>query len=222
MMVRYSGFNDGYAASDNPFDAIYCAGIYVETYKNIPIIGKYFKTWKLLSKDKIKAIEVLYRIEVWYDDNIIKQSIIDAAMYETFYDNINEYKKFCDSNSVKFKKFMKVIAEYPDRINLIQHLQKPMPQLYKVLSLNNESVYGSCIWELNKQTEIINCPEMCISGYHLTTNPIRWALEPCRVYKAIGLNYINNDDDDKYLFKSAIITEELPDGYWFIYCKGCL
>ena len=88
-------------------------------------------------------------------------------------------------------------------------------KLYKVVSPTNESMHGgSYKWELNVPSPELKNPRICSHGYHLTTKPQIWANKQCRIYKAIGTN-LGDIDDDKRCFESVTLIEELEAPYIF-------
>lgn len=96
-----------------------------------------------------------------------------------------------------------------------------LPQLYKVLNMNNESMHGGAYkWELRVPTNRISDwnVRMCACGYHLTDDPFQWVNLPCRIYKARG-DTLCAVESDKYVFTSAEIYEEIEYAYLYYYTR---
>ena len=96
-----------------------------------------------------------------------------------------------------------------------------LPQLYKVLNMNNESMHGGKYkWELRVPTNRISDwnVRMCACGYHLTDDPFQWVNSPCRIYKARG-DTLCAIEGDKYVFTSAEIYEEIEYAYLYYYAR---
>jgi hypothetical protein len=91
------------------------------------------------------------------------------------------------------------------------------PLLFKVL-VNGKSCNGGNLQypAIGKWTEIIRNPKCCSSGYHLTTDPLRWWKPKAELYLAEGDGKINGDDSDKACFERVRLVERITPEWKYI------
>lgn len=214
MITEYSIWADGSNPSTNPLDKLYGFRLFAKVPRNIPLIGRFFPEWREVPKIELEIYKLCEAINLCPHTGGINRELLRLAVNEDFR-TLYEQHKHLVTNDVGKAYVNNLFREFPTNDLLIEHLQKDLPQLYKVLSLQNTSMNGGIYeWKLGVKTEVVDDPALCSKGYHLTTDPLVWASEPCRVYKAKGYGYVEHRED-KYVFRSAMITEELPAGYWF-------
>jgi len=92
---------------------------------------------------------------------------------------------------------------------------KPQPIFFKVLLPDRRAPYNleyqypePGVW--TKRIGKADCA-MCVAGYHLTTEPLRWWQKGAELWTAEGQAYVKGDGRDKGVFGRVRLLEKVTD-----------
>ena len=96
------------------------------------------------------------------------------------------------------------------------------PALFKVLGADGKPCHGGYgKWHLPTDGKpgrwmAKRKPVCCESGYHLTSEPLRWYVRGARVFLAQGEGPISGDGDDKAAFSRARLIQEITRDWRYL------
>ena len=93
-----------------------------------------------------------------------------------------------------------------------------MPDFFKVL-VDNRSCHGGYYDypTIGKWTPKTKNIKICESGYHLTTDPLRWWTPKSKLYLAEGKSLVNSQvEQDKSCFEQVRLLEEVTKGWKYL------